>query len=54
MEWKIKQLKADWTAWREEAERLRFKQLAFNHYLRAYMDGEVIRSTGEIVPKESS
>lgn len=42
-------LRREW----HQPERLHMKRLAERYYLRAQMDGHVIRRTGEIVSKES-
>ena len=38
----------------ERDEKLRMRTLAHHYAERAKMDGEVIRKTGEIIPKESA
>jgi len=54
MEWRIKHLASVWKDQRDAEEKQRLKVIAHSHYLRAYMDGEVIKKTGEVVPKEST
>jgi hypothetical protein len=45
-----KSLSSEWHA----EERLHMKQIAWRYSDRAQMDGEVVRKTGEVIPRESA
>ena len=38
----------------EEEDAIHMKSIAHKYAERAYMDGEVIKKTGEVIPRESA
>lgn len=46
----LRHLSSEW----EQEERLKMKKIAHQYAERQWMDGHVIKKTGEVIPKESA